>query len=335
MPEKKTEVLLQTIGFVAGVTAQFGVFIIGAWLALRGEGVTAGVIIVFVQLMNYVITPIGEIPQILANRKAANALIDKLAAAVSANVRMEGQRVKESLNEAIELKNVTFGYEKDTEVLHNVNMTFEAGKSYAIVGGSGSGKSTVLNLLMGSREDYKGEILFDSQELRTISSDSLYELASIVQQNVFVFNSSIRDNITMFREFAEEKIERAVEMSGLRGLLEKKGESYLCGENGSGLSGGERQRISIARCILRDTPVMLVDEATAALDAETAVSVTKSILDISGLTRIIVTHRLEESLMQKYDGIFVLRNGKVEEMGKFEELMEKKGYFYSLFEVSQ
>ncbi len=332
---RMTETMIMIIGFMAGLTAQFGVFLFGSYLALTQQSITAGIVIVFVQLMNYVITPIADVPQILANRKAANALIDKLADAVHSNIQRDGKQINKQLNRAIELKDLSFSYEKSTPILDHIDMRFEAGKSYAVVGASGSGKSTLLNLLIGSREDYEGEILFDGNELRTLSLDSLYDLVSIVQQNVFVFNSSVQNNITMFRNFDEEKLHHAIAMSGLSPFIEERGSSYECGENGNGLSGGERQRISIARCLLRGTPVMLVDEATAALDAETAFSVTNSILSISGLTRIIVTHRLEEALLRKYDEILVLRNGKVEEHGTFAELMDKKEYFYSLFTVSQ
>ena len=240
-----------------------------------------------------------------------------------------------TLDTSIEVKNLSFGYEKDTPILEDISMCLDAGKSYAIVGGSGSGKSTLLNLLMGSREDYEGAIYYDGDELRSIGDDSLYDLVSIVQQNVFVINSSILNNITMFRNFEEEKLNRAVTMSGIAPLLKERGSDYACGENGSGLSGGERQRISIARSLLRGTPVMLVDEATAALDAETAFAVTNSILDLTGITRVIVTHRLEEALLRKYDRIFVLKNGRVAEQGTFSELMEQKDFFYSLYTVSQ
>ncbi len=332
---RMTDLLIQTIGMIAGVIAQFGVFLFGAYLTVSGKGVTAGVVIVFVQLMNYVLSPISDVPQILANRKAADALIDKLTQAIYSNVQREGKQVDNILDDAIEVRNLSFAYEKDNPILQNITMRFEAGKSYALVGGSGSGKSTLLNLLMGSYEDYEGEILYDGDELKTISSDSLFDMVSIIQQNVFIFNSTIRDNITMFREFEEEKVDRAILMSGLSNLIKERGHDYSCGENGSGLSGGERQRISIARSLLHETPVLFVDEATAALDTATAFSITNSILDISGLTRIIVTHRLEEALLKKYDQILVLRNGKVDEIGTFEELMEKREYFYSLYTVAQ
>lgn len=257
------------------------------------------------------------------------------ALALSEQVDQKGVLVGQTLNKGIELDNVSFGYDEEKTVLKNISIQFEAGKSYALVGGSGSGKSTLLNILMGSYFNYQGEIRYDGQELKQINLDSLYDLVSIIQQNVFVFDSSIRNNITMFKEFDEDRIQCVINQAGLTELIAQKGMDYACGENGSGLSGGERQRISIARCLLKGSSVMLVDEATAALDSKTAVAITNSILEIEGLTRIIVTHRLEESILRKYDKIFVLQNGNLIEQGAFDELMKEKGYFYSLYMVSQ
>ena len=121
----------------------------------------------------------------------------------------------------------------------------------------------------------------------------------------------------------------------LPSLLAERGEEYLCGENGSGLSGGEKQRISIARSLLKQSSVLLADEATAALDAETAHRVSAELLDLSEMTRIVVTHSLEEVLLRRCDGILVLKDGRLAEMGRFDELMENKGYFYALYTVSQ
>jgi ABC-type multidrug transport system fused ATPase/permease subunit len=332
---RQLELLIRMIGAVSGIIAQFGVFLFGAYLALHTQTITAGAVIIFVQLMNFVISPIGEVPQILANRKAALALVDKLALALSEQVEQKGVLVGQTLNKGIELDNVSFGYDEEKTVLKNISIQFEAGKSYALVGGSGSGKSTLLNLLMGSYFNYQGEIRYDGQELKQINLDSLYDLVSIIQQNVFVFDSSVRNNITMFKEFNEDRIQCVINQAGLTELIAQKGMDYACGENGSGLSGGERQRISIARCLLKGSSVMLVDEATAALDSKTAVAITNSILEIEGLTRIIVTHRLEESILRKYDKIFVLQNGNLIEQGAFDELMKEKGYFYSLYMVSQ
>ena len=266
---------------------------------------------------------------------SANSLIDKLAQALNKNVSDEGEQIPPQLTEGISVRDLRFAYEEGRPVLRDVDMELRARGCYALVGGSGSGKSTILNLLMASSKNYRGEILYDGRELRTVSADSLYDLVSMIQQNVFVFNSTIRNNITMFSDFPEEEIDRAVRLSGLKKLMDEKGADYLCGENGSGLSGGERQRISIARALLRKTPVLFVDEATAALDAETSFEVLDAILKLDGYTRVIVTHDLDENILKRCTGLFALKNGDVSEQGTFEELMAQKGYFYSLFTVSQ
>ena len=136
-------------------------------------------------------------------------------------------------------------------------------------------------------------------------------------------------------DFPTDEVDNAIRLSGLSALIAERGEDYLCGENGSGLSGGERQRISIARSLLKKSKVLLADEATAALDTKTTHHVTNAILDLSDLTRIVVTHLLDESILRKYDQVIALKNGTIAEHGTFEELMSKKGYFYSLFTIAQ
>lgn len=327
--------LLTSVGSTAAAAAQLGVFLTGCWMALSGQGVTPGVMVIFVNLMGCSNLFVSALPDFISNRTACNALIDKLAGALAVNLQTAGRAIPRRLEQGIAVEGLTFGYAPGQPVLHGVTARFEAGKSYAVVGASGSGKSTLLRLLMAGGSGYGGSIRYDSAELREVSTDSLYELVSLVEQNVFVFDSSIRDNITMFRDFPQEQVDRAVRLSGLQPLIEAKGESYQCGENGANLSGGERQRISIARSLLRQAPVLLVDEATAALDKETAFQVSGAILDLDGLTRIVVTHALDEALLRRYDGILVLKNGAVAECGRFDELMARKGYFYSLYTVAQ
>ena len=331
----RVNVMVSYSSGVAGAVLQFGVFFVAAALAISGKGITAGTAIVFVQLLNYVLGPIQAFPVFFAGMKASFSLIDKLAEALQKNVPDEGEPVAPNLTSGISIRNLSFAYEEDKPVLNDIDMELKAGGCYALVGGSGSGKSTILSLLMASYRNYQGEIRYDGKELKNVSAGSLYDLVSIIQQNVFVFNSTIRNNITMFSDFPEEEIERAICLSGLSGLIREKGENYLCGENGSGLSGGERQRISIARALLRKTSVLFVDEATASLDAETSFEVLDAILKLDGYTRIIVTHDLDENILRRCTGLFALKNGMVSEQGSFSELMDQKGYFYSLYTVSQ
>ena len=332
--KRRTEQLISLLANDAGIIAQMGIFLAGAWLAISGKGVTAGVVIVFVQLMNYILNPISQVPLLWSNRKAAIALMEKLSDALSENVREEGREKLNGFSEKIEVNDLTYGYEPESPVLKDMDAQFDAGKSYAIVGGSGSGKSTLLNLLMGSSSNYQGEICIDGVSIKNIESESLYQLMTSVQQNVFVFNDTIRNNVTMFHEFPDKEVTLALERSGLSEFIEKRGEEFVCGENGANLSGGERQRISIARALLRKSPILLVDEATAALDAATARAVSFSILNLVGMTRIVVTHRLEEAILRRYDKILVMKNGTICEQGNFDTLMKQKGQFYSLFQIA-
>lgn len=332
---RRIKTLVGMIGAVTGIFAQLGVFIAGVYLSMKGGRMTPGAVVLFVNLMNFIISPIAELPGLLACRKAALGLVDKLAAALERSSSREGSETLNKLEHGIRLENVSFAYEPGKTVLHGINAEFEAGRAYALVGGSGSGKSTLLNLLMAAETNYSGHILADGIELSDISTESLYGTMAAIQQNVFVFNASIKDNVSMFRDFPKTELDEAIARAHLGALIRERGEDYLCGENGSGLSGGEKQRISIARSLLKKSSVLLADEVTAALDAQTAHRVSSDILDLQGITRIVVTHTLEESLLRRYDKIFVLRGGRIEEAGSFADLMANKGYFYALFTVAQ
>lgn len=332
---RRIKMLVGMIGAVTGIFAQLGVFIAGVYLSMKGGSMTPGAVVLFVNLMNFIISPIAELPGLLACRKAALGLVDKLATALERSSSREGSETLNRLEHGIRLENVSFAYEPGKTVLHGINAEFEAGRAYALVGGSGSGKSTLLNLLMAAETNYSGHILADGIELSDISTESLYGTMAAIQQNVFVFNASIKDNVSMFRDFPKTEMDEAIARAHLGALIRERGEDYLCGENGSGLSGGEKQRISIARSLLKKSSVLLADEVTAALDAQTAHRVSSDILDLQGITRIVVTHTLEESLLRRYDKIFVLRGGRIEEAGSFADLMANKGYFYALFTVAQ
>ncbi|MCR5274365.1 MAG: ABC transporter ATP-binding protein/permease [Clostridiales bacterium] len=333
---RKLQILVSTLGQLSGMIAQIGVFFAGAFLAVSGKGMTAGTVIMFVNLMNFVIQPVAELPGLLAARRASRSLIRKISESLEKSAFAGGSEELGTLDQGISMKNISFSYEEGKEVLHDVSVDFEAGKSYAIVGGSGSGKSTLLNLLLSGTggAEYSGSILWDNKDLKNVSSDSLFDQVSSIDQNVFVFNSSIRDNITMFRDFPKAEVENAISRANLGELISERGTDYLCGENGGGLSGGEKQRISIARSLLKKSSVLLADEITAALDAQTSHRVTSDILDLTGITRIVVTHDLEESLLKRYDRILVMKDGRLQEQGTFDELMEKQGYFHALFTIA-
>lgn len=330
---RKLSIIINSIGGFAGLTAQLGVFLAGVFLVNRGYAISAGTVIMFVNLMNFLIQPVSELPALIAGKKAADGLIDKLANMLETGVEQKGEDISD-ISKGISLKNVSYSYDGDKDVLHDINTEFLPGRSYAIVGGSGSGKSTLLNLLMAGGQTYNGNIKVDDKEIRDISTESLYDLMTVIHQNVFIFNSSIRDNVTMFRDFEDDKVSDALSRAHLKTLIDERGEDYLCGENGKDLSGGEKQRISIARSLLKRSRILLADEATSALDNKTSHDVIDEILDLKDMTRIVVTHSLDEDLLRRYDEILVLKDGRIEEQGTYRELMDNNGYFKALVTVA-
>ena len=327
-----------TVSIVSNISSIVVSFIFmsaGFLLAFNGR-VSVGIIIGFYEISGNMLSPIRSLGTLISNRRAANALIDRIGNDLEGTNAEKQSLVKlSSTPEKIELNQLSYGYSGDATVLDSVSYSFESGKSYALVGASGSGKSTLLKILMGFAPNYSGAAKYGNIELKDIDPEQLLEYISIIQQDVFCFNSSIEDNITMFRSFPKEELEIAIRNAGLTELCAEKGNDYLCGEGGCNLSGGERQRVSIARCFLRKTPIILVDEAEAALDNETANAVLQTILNMKDTMRIVVTHRLDAPIMRQYDEILVLHNGKIEETGTFDELLEQKGYFYSLYHISQ
>ena len=320
---------------ISSILVNVLIFALGFFLAFKGV-MTIGKVIAFIQLGRNILAPVSELSPLISNRRAAKTLIDRISEAIEATSADESPRVPfDGLKNSIVLDNVAFSYEKGKEALHNISVVFEKGKSYAIVGGSGSGKSTLLKLLLGYFPNYGGSLKMDDMEMRTINLDDLYDHMSVIQQDVFLFDSSIENNITMFRKFDLPSLHTAEERAGLSTLITEKGTGYSCGEGGRNLSGGEKQRVSIARCLIRQTPILLMDEATAALDNETALNVENAILDIRNTTRIIATHRFSDQVMRKYDEILVMNKGAIIEHGTFDALLKRSGYFYSLYTVSQ
>lgn len=320
----------------ASVIMRLGVFLFGAWLSLSNSNITPGIVLVFLQLVTFVISPIEKIPSLLANHKAAIALIDKTMELIHENENNDKLYIqKDNFNSNIEIRNLSFSYHSSKQILKNISANFKLGEKYAIVGTSGSGKTTLLNLLMKSSDDYTGKILFDGIELKDISYDSLLNIVSVIHQNVFVFNDSIYNNITLYKEVSDTEFDFVVQRSGLSQLIDYHGKDFSCGANGMNLSGGEKQRISIARALLRNTPILLLDEATSSLDEKNTYGIMNSIFDMSDVTALVVTHRLDENILKKYDKIFVLNHGNIVETGTFDELIELKGLLYSLITVSK
>ena len=328
----KTLALMEMVQTVLSLVSQFGVFFIGAYISIKTGDIAPSVILLFVQLMNYIISPLMQIPSSLSKRLACKPLFEKISEIIQKESDSNQGEAINDINE-ITISNLKFMYD-DKVILNDITHKFERNKAYAIVGTSGSGKTTLINLLLGKYNNYSGNIYYNNTELREISIDSLFEVSSFVEQNVFVFDDSIINNITMYSNIEDELLKEAIDKSGLATLIEEKGPQYRCGENGCNLSGGEKQRISIARALVKKSKLLLLDEATSALDNETSSSIINNLLQIDNTTKIMITHRLDEEILRKFDEIIVLKNGNIVEHGTYKELIDNNATFKSLVELN-
>lgn len=304
------------------------VFGVGAFFALKGI-MTIGELIAFVQLLSVLEGPIEVLPGFIAKYNASKKLIDEDYIEIEED-KTDNKKLS-SINDNVEVKNLSFAYDGEHNVLKDISLKLEQKKLYAVVGSSGSGKSTLANLLSGNYLDYKGEILIDNEELHGIGN--IYDVLTVIDQNVFIFNDTIFNNISMFKKFSEEDMTRAIEASGLSELIKEKGGDYHCGENGSNLSGGEKQRISIARSMLLKKQFIIMDESTSNLDIVTARSIEDTIYNLDDTLRLVITHNLNEVFLRKCDEIFVIKNGKIVEHGEFDNLLQRKQLFSSMYEL--
>lgn len=254
---------------------------------------------------------------------------------------MEGKEQKHSDKDVdikqygIELQDVKFGYEEEKEILHGISLSIKEGTSAAFVGPSGSGKSTLAKLIAGYWDTSGGSIKIGGHNLVDISLKQLYSLVAFVSQDNFLFNESIRENIRMGNLSAsDEEVEEIAKKSGCHDFIMRMEHGYdtVVGNSGSHVSGGERQRISIARAMLKDAPIVILDEATSYIDPENEVTIKKSLSKlIQNKTVIIIAHRL--STITDAEEIFLIESGELISHGKHEELMENSKLYRKMWEA--
>ena len=330
----KFDVLANVISQLSGMIVFLVAFGGGMYLVFNGY-TTIGSVTAIVQLVNFVVMPLNEIGMGMSKFREGQATLD--AFEVKDVIELQTGKTKEYFDDVISFSNIDFSYPNTEEKIFNhLSLKIQKGEKIAIVGMSGSGKSTLLNLLLRFYDVTSGHISIDNQDIQAISAESLYNLMTIVQQDIYIFDDTLRANITLNQSFTDEEIKKAVQQSGLESyVLENElGLQALCGENGSNLSGGQKQRVSIARALIRKTPILLLDEATSSLDNQVTTEIESSILDIKNLTALVVTHKLNENILKKYDRILFMKDGVIVEDGSFSDLMDRRGEFYKLFELS-
>ena len=330
----KFDVLASVISQLSGMIVFLVAFGGGMYLVFDGH-TTIGSVTAIVQLVNFVVMPLNEIGMGMSKFREGQVTLNSFE--VKDVIELQTDKRKEYFDDVISFSNVDFSYPNAEEkIFNNLSLDIQKGEKIAIVGMSGSGKSTLLNLLLRFYDVTSGHISIDNQDLQDISSESLYNLMTVVQQDVYIFDDTLSANITLNQPFSEDDIKQAVQQSGLENyILENElGLQTLCGENGANLSGGQKQRLSIARALIRKTPILLLDEATSSLDNQVTTEIENSILKIRDLTTLVVTHKLNETLLKKYDRILFMKDGVIVEDGSFDDLIYKEGEFYKLFGLS-
>ena len=328
------EAIIRGFSISFSVTIYLGVLILGGYLMYH-DRITVGTAIIIIQLSTHIVGPVKTSISLINQIKSVSLIAKKIEDILKSSSEDIEENNLENFKNCIEINNLSFSYNEERKALDNINLVFEKNKKYAIVGESGCGKSTLIKLLMRYYNDYEGSIKIDDNDLRYIYSSDLYKHMSMIQQNVFMFDDTIKENIKLFANYSDEKVIKACKRSGIYNLIERlpNGIDSLVGENGSKLSGGEKQRIAIARSLINDTQILILDESTSALDNETAYNLESSLLELDDLTLIVVTHKLIKNILLNYDEIIVMRDGKIVEKGSFEELINLKGYFYSLYYI--
>lgn len=324
----------EALSLFIGIMTQVCAIALGGYFLIKGS-MTVGTLFAVVNLANGVCWPIMWIVNKTTMIRGMKEVNNKLITIIEDSKKCEGTKVLEGFDSNINIKDVTFSYGNDRNVLDNLSISFKKNKKYAIVGRSGSGKSTLLKLLLGYYDDFKGEILFDGNEYNTLDKNSINNQISVIHQNVYMFDKTLKENIVLGKNFNNKELDEAINVSGVKEFLDilPRGIDSYIGENGNNLSGGQRQRVAIARSLIQNTPILLLDEGTSALDSKTAFEIEDTLLNIKDLTVITVTHKLIEGILNRYDEIVVMDNGKIIECGSFDDLINKRGEFYNLYSI--
>lgn len=301
------------------------------------ERITVGTLLGMVQVSSNLANPLIMIFTNIPKIKSIQPIIEKLTVLSKYELNEVPKKQSATFNSVVSISNLSFAYEKQNRVLDKINLHIEKGKKYVIVGKSGCGKTTLVKLLAGYYTEYSGKILYDNTDLSMINENDIVQLSSIIHQNIYMFNESVYDNICLHEDYSKESIDKAVKASGLNDVIEKlpEGLLYEAGENGSNLSGGQKQRIAVARALIRNKPILILDEGTSAIDMQTAYDIENHLLKIEGLTIITITHNLKKELLELYDNIIYMENGEIIERGTFEELTSVPSRFLKYLTIKK
>ena len=321
--------------FLLGL-ASAGIMGIGGYLMMTDK-MTFGDFLAFTLYLGFMIAPIVQMSNIGSQLTDGFAGLDRTEELMKMKSEHDNpdrtETLPKSIRGDIKFNDVSFGYEEDKEVLHNISIDAPSGSVTALVGSSGSGKSTIAGLVSSFLSPDSGKITIDGQDLSKCTLDSYRQHLGVVLQDDFLFEGTIRDNIIFPRpNSTEEEVQAAVKAAYVSEFSDRfeEGLDTLIGERGVKLSGGQRQRIAIARAVLADPKVLILDEATSNLDTESEALIQESLGELmKGRTTFVIAHRL--STIRKADQILVVEDGRIAEQGNHDDLIAKEGRYHQLF----
>ncbi|MBY6951410.1 ABC transporter ATP-binding protein [Clostridium botulinum] len=330
----KIFVINESLSQILGLGTQFVAIFLSAYLVIKGE-LTMGMLIAIVQLSATFVQPVIMIMSNVPKLNSVKPIIKRIDDFSNYEDTDFVGKDKPYFNSNLEISNLYFNYGNERPAIDNISLRIDRNKKYAIVGGSGCGKSTLVKLMLGYYSDFNGDIKFDGNSIKNLDIEQLNKMISIIHQNVYMFDKTIKDNICLYKEFSKEQINNVLNLSGANKFIEEttNGLNYLVGENGSNLSGGQRQRIAIARALIQQTPILVLDEGTSAIDMQTAYDIESKLLSVENLTLITITHKMSEELLSLYDEIIYMENGQILERGNLRELLDKKDKFFRFYTV--
>lgn len=316
------------IAQMVGVGSQIGVMLVSGYLVLQGQ-MTAGALLAILQLSGCLVSPVAVIMQNAPKIQGAKPILQRIQDMGADRPSSFQGTAEPSFEKEIAFSDVRFSYLPGHPVLEGLDVRFEKGRKYALVGQSGCGKTTLVSLLSGSYGSYGGSISIDGKELHELDQGKVLALMSVIHQDVYMFDETIKDNIDLHRPYSKDEWKRALRTSGVDRFLGQtdKGLDTPVGENGAVLSGGQRQRIAVARALIGGKPLLILDEGTSAVDVRTAYDIETALLGEDDLTMITITHNLSPEILRRYDAVLYLEEGKIAECGSYDALVRQGGAF--------
>ncbi|WP_414732801.1 ABC transporter ATP-binding protein [Acetobacterium carbinolicum] len=326
---------VEALSIMLGVVVQCSVLFVSAYLIITGK-ITAGALVALVQVSGTIVVPIQILSQNIPLIQGSKPIIERLNTLVNYHDRTFTGTMCPTFKTGITIKDLRFAYAKEQQIIKGIDFTFKKGEKYAIVGKSGCGKTTLINLLTGYYDGFEGEVLFDGVDMRKLDIAKLNEMFAVIHQNVYMFDASIKDNICLNKQIKQSDLQRALNMSGVEMFLgEEKSLDTSVGENGNNISGGQRQRVAVARALVQGKPILILDEGTSSVDMQTAYDIESQLQKIAELTVVTITHSLNPELLNGYNQIIFMETGTILETDTFANLMSAKGPFYDFFSLKK